>query len=139
MPFPKNSLTSTSAPDLGELLRMQLQHESRSSAPDNTAEESAPLLYSGVRSFTVASEQVRMQRQLQQSSVPGNAESDYISSSSGLRSFTATDGASHPSTTRTRSLDTLRSILNHAIAVIDDEDPEDIVISSRRDDFNPQQ
>jgi hypothetical protein len=139
MTFPKNSRPSTSAPDLGELLRMHLQHESRSSAPDNAAEESNPLLYSGLHSFTAASEQVRMQRQ--QSSVPGNAESDNISSSNGLRSFTAIDRASHPSTTRTRSLDTLRSILNCAIAVIDDDDEEleDSVISSRHDDFNPQQ
>jgi hypothetical protein len=123
MTFPKNSRPSTSAPDLGELLRIHLQHESRSSAPDNAAEESNPLLYSGLHSFTAASEQVRMQRQLQQSSVPGNAESDNISSSSGL-----------PCTSRTKSLDTLRSILNRAIAVIDDDDQEleDSDIYSRR-------
>jgi hypothetical protein len=123
MTFPKNSLPSTSAPDLGELLRIHLQHESRSSAPENAAEENDPLLYSGVRSFTAASEQVRIQRQLQQCSVPGNAESDTISSSSGL-----------PCTSRTNSLDTLRSILNRAIAIIDDDDEEleASAISSRR-------
>jgi hypothetical protein len=131
MAFPKNSLPSTSAPDLGEVLRIHLQHESRSSEPDN-AEESDPLLYSGLRSFTAASEQARIQRQPQQSSVPGNAESDNISSSSGLRLFTAADRASHPCTLRTGSLDTLRSILNQAIAIIDDEELKYSVISRRR-------
>jgi hypothetical protein len=171
MTFSKNSLPSTSTPNLGELLRRQI------SASDN-AEERDPLSSSGLLSFTAATEQLRMQRQLQQesrSSVQGNEESDSISSSSGLRSFTAVteqlrmqrhlqqeSGSSaqgneesnniasssdlhsftaaprdsHPRTSRARSLDTLRSILHRAIAVLDDDELEDSVISSRRDDLH---
>jgi hypothetical protein len=134
----KNSPPSGSAPNLGELLLRMLrrrQQESRSSAPGNA--ESDPLSSSGLRSFTAASEQQRTQRQLQQESAPDNEESDIPSSSRGLRSFTAAPRAAYPRSSRTRSMDTLRSILDRAVAVLDDEDLEDSVISSRRDDSNP--
>lgn len=161
MTFSKNSLPSASAPSLGELLRRQrqLQHESRSSAPPDNAEESDPLSSSGLLSFTAATEQLRMHRQLQhesRSSAQGNEESNDISSSSGLRFTAAPRGSrshtrrersldtaahrgSHPHTSRARSLDTLRSILDSAIAVLDDEELKDSAISSRRDDLNPPQ
>jgi hypothetical protein len=154
MTFSKNSLPSASAPNLGELLRRQrqLQQESTSSAPDNAEESDDPLSSSGLLSFTAATEQLRMQRpQLQHesgSSAQGNEETNNISSSSGLRSFTAAPRGSHPRTSapRARSMNSLRSILNRAIAVLDGEDAaldaeevEDSVISSRRDDLNPQQ
>ena len=144
MTFSKDSLPrSASATALGELLRRQrqLQQESTSSAPDN-AEESDPISSSGLLSFTAATEQLRMQRQLQHesgSSAQGNEESNNIASSNGLRSFTAAPVGSHPRTSRARSLDTLRSILNRAIAVLDDDELEDNIVSSRRDDLNPQQ
>jgi hypothetical protein len=78
--------------------------------------------------------QRQRQRQLQQesrSSVPDNEECGYLSS------FTA---APRGPLRTARSIDDLRSILRRAVAIIDesDEETEDSVISSRRDDTNSQ-
>jgi hypothetical protein len=162
MPSSKDSLPSTSAPSLGELLRRQRQRqqESASSAPPDNAE----------------GELLRRQRQRQQESAssappdnaeesdqestssvpPDNAEESNPLSSSGLLSFTAAtqqhesgssaqgnvesnNNASHPRTSRAQSLDSLRSIIDQAIAVLDDEEVEDSATSTRRDDSNPPQ
>jgi hypothetical protein len=132
---------NASTPTLAEQLRMQryLQQESRSSAPEN-AKESDSLSSSGPRSFTAASEELRMQRQIQQesrSSAPENSEESDSLSSSGPRSFTA---APRDSNRTSRSMDNLRTILDRAVAVLDEdnEELEDSVISSRSDDSNTQ-
>jgi hypothetical protein len=81
-----------------------------------------------------------MQRQLQQesrrSSEPDNEESDYLSPI-GFCSFTAAPRGSHRTSL---PMDNLRSILTRAIDVLyeDDEEVEDTVVSSRRDDSNSQ-
>jgi hypothetical protein len=142
MTFSKYSPPNTSPPSLGEQLRMQrqLQQESRSSTSDNAAEEGASLSSSGPRSFTAASVQLRMQRQFEQearSSAPDNAEDSDCLRTSGLRSSTAAPRGSHRAS---RSRNNLRSILDLAIAILDedDEEAEATVVSSRCDDSNSQ-
>jgi hypothetical protein len=114
----------------------ELQEESRSSASNN--EESDSLSSSRLpRSFTAASEQLRMQRQLQQAlrnPAPENEESDALSSA-GLHSLT---GAPRGSQSNSMTVAKLRSILNCALAVLDesDEEAEDGVESSSCGDSN---
>jgi hypothetical protein len=81
--------------------------------------------------------QRRRQRQLLQdsrSSAPDNEESSNL-----LRPSTATS-APRSSHRTSRPMDTVLSILLRAIAVLEesDDDPEDSVISNRRDDSNSQ-
>jgi hypothetical protein len=157
MTFSKDSPPNTSTPSLAEQLRMQrqeLEQESRSSAAsdnaapeesgssDNAAEESATLSSpSRLRSFTAASELLRTQRQLQQesrSSAPDNIERRGSLSSIGPRSSTAAPrGSPHRAS---RSMDSLRSIIDRARAIIDEDDDEveDSVTSIRSDDSNSQ-
>jgi hypothetical protein len=128
MTFSKNSTPNTSTPSVVEQLRMQrlLEQESRSSASDNAAEESDSLSFIALPSFTAASAQLRMQRHL---------------SPSGLGSSTAAPRGSHRTSF---SMEYLRSILTRAVEVLDevldedDEEVEDTVVSSRRDDSNSQ-
>jgi hypothetical protein len=84
------------------------------------------------------SQRKRTQRQLRQesrSSAPDNEDSDSLSPS-GLGSSTATPRGSHLASWSTR--DQLRSILDTAIAVLaeSDDEVEDSVESSSRDDPN---
>jgi hypothetical protein len=146
MTFSKDSPPNTSTPSLAEQLRMQrqLEQESRSSAAsDNAAPEESDSLSSPsrLRSFTAASEMLRTQRQLQQesrSSAPDNIERRGSLSSIGPRSSTAAPrGSPHRAS---RSMDSLRLILDLAIAILDEDDVEveDSVISIRSDDSNIQ-
>jgi hypothetical protein len=126
MTFSKDSPPNTSTPSLGEQLQLrmqrQLEQESRrSSASNNAVEESDSLSSSRLRSFNAACEMLRTQRQLQQESrslVPGSVERSGSLSSIGLRSSTAAPRASHRAS---RSMDSLRSILDRAIAILDDD------------------
>jgi hypothetical protein len=144
MTFSKNSSPNASTPTVDEMLiqrqlqmrrQRELQEESRSSASNN--EESDSLSSSRLRSFTAASEQLRMQRQLQQelrNPAPENEESDALSSA-GLHSLT---GAPRGSQSNSMTVAKLRSILNCALAVLDesDDEAEDGVESSRCGDSN---
>jgi hypothetical protein len=158
MTFSKDSPPNTSTPSLGEQLRIQrrqLGQESRSSASDNAAEESDSdnaaeesdsdnaaeesdsLSSSRLRSFTAASELLRTQRQLQQESrrsALDNIDRRGSLSSIRLRSSTAAPRGTHR--------DSLRSILDRAIAILDDDDYEiefeDGFTSIRSDDSNSQ-
>jgi hypothetical protein len=77
--------------------------------------------------------QIRLQQESRSTALDSNEESGYL-----LRSST---GAPSRVTHRTsRSMDTLRSILRRAAAVLEEsnDESEDSVISSRRDDSNSQ-
>jgi hypothetical protein len=86
-------------------------------------------------------ELLRMQRQrrLQQESRSSAADSNGEESGYLLRlsTPTAAPGGSHRTS---ESKDTLRSILRRAVAILDesDDEPEDSVVSIRRDDSNSQ-
>ena len=147
MTFSKNSPPNDSTPSVAEQLRRQRlleqeQESRRSSASDNPAEETAQesdsLASVAFHSFTAASAQLRMLRQLQQqsrSSEPGNEESGSLSLS-GLDSSTAAPRGSQRTSS---SMNDLRSILTRAIEVLDADDEEFEDVSSRRDDSNSQQ
>jgi hypothetical protein len=147
MTISKDSPPNASTPTLAELLRIQrqlqirtqrqLQEESESSASE--IEQSDSLSSSRLRSFTTASEQLPTQRQLQQeliNSAPENEERNSLSSGE-LHSLTASPRGSHHTT---MAMADLRSILNRALAVLDesDDEPEDGVESSSRDNSNSQ-
>jgi hypothetical protein len=124
MTLSKNYQESASVPSLDELMRMQrqrqLQRDSRISAPDN--EESGYLSSSSLGSSTTAAPR-------------GSPHASR--SMDNLRSIlAAAPRGSHRSSAR--STDTLRSILHRVVTIIDesDEEPDDSVISSRRDDSN---
>jgi hypothetical protein len=159
MTFSKDSPPNTSTPSLSEQLRIQrlLEQESRSLSSDNAAEErsdsnnaaeeSDSLSSVAFHLVATASAPLRTQRQFQQessrSSAPNNEDSVADSlPPSGLGSSTAapTRGSHRTSLSRDR----LRSILNSAIAILDDnededdEDDEEVEDASRRDDSNSQ-
>jgi hypothetical protein len=113
-------------------MQRQSQQESRSSASDNE---------DGDNSLSPsASNRLEMQRQSQQesrSSAPDNEDGDDSRSPSGFDSSSVAPRDSHRTSW---SRDNLRSILNIAIAILDesDEELEASVESSSRDDANSQ-
>jgi hypothetical protein len=142
-----SSPNNASAPTIDEIFiqrqlqirrQRELQEESKSSASDN--EERDSIFSSRLRSFTTTSGQLPMQRQLPQesrNSPPSNEESDALSSG-GLHHSIAAATRGSPRTSVTAA--NLRSILNCAIAVLDesDDEPEDGVESSGCEDSNSQ-
>jgi hypothetical protein len=104
----------------------QLQQESRNSALDNEESDSLSSSTSRPRSsFTTASEQLPTQRQLQQesrNSARDNEGSDSLCSGE-LHSLPVAPRGSHGTSMTAANL---RSILNSALAVLDESDDDDL-------------
>jgi hypothetical protein len=124
---------------LQERTQGELQQEPKSSESDNEESDNS-LPTTGPRQVTAASNRLEMQRQSQQesrSSAPDNEDGDDSRSPSGFDSSSVAPRDSHRTSW---SRDNLRSILNIAIAILDesDEELEASVESSSRDDANSQ-